>query len=119
LGCGTGRHFNLLKTSSASLQSISQTWSTAHPIFADKSPSTDSTWLATFGALRESTFDLIYCIGVVGEYVPDAFLRRLHSLLRPGGIGSSRLRMPLAHQRAEKLARRSRDARWQIARLQR
>ncbi|MFO1426550.1 MAG: class I SAM-dependent methyltransferase [Steroidobacteraceae bacterium] len=38
--------------------------------------------------LRPGTFDFIYSIGVIGEYVPiDApMLRRLHDLLRPGGV---------------------------------
>ena len=38
--------------------------------------------------LREGDFDLIYSIGVLGEYVPlDAdVLKRLHALLKPGGV---------------------------------
>jgi SAM-dependent methyltransferase len=94
LGCGTGRHFNLLNNVErlVAIDLSEHMVDQAHnPIFADKITVKTIEYLVGdvySAALRESTFDLIYCIGVVGEYVPAdaAFLRRLHSLLRPGGI---------------------------------
>ena len=94
LGCGTGRHFNFLRNVERlvaidlSEHMIEQA---RNPIFPDKITVGSIQYLVGdvhSSALHESTFDLIYCIGVVGEYVPiDAgFLRRLHSLLRPGGV---------------------------------
>jgi SAM-dependent methyltransferase len=94
LGCGTGRHFNKLKNVERlvaidlSEHMIEQA---RKPIFADKITVGSIEYLVGdiySSDLHESTFDLVYCIGVVGEYVPvDArFLHRLHSLLRPGGL---------------------------------
>jgi SAM-dependent methyltransferase len=94
LGCGTGRHFNLLRNVERlvaidlSEHMIEQA---RNPIFADKITVGSIEYLVGdiySEALTESTFDLIYCIGVVGTYVPvdAAFLRRLHALLRPGGV---------------------------------
>jgi SAM-dependent methyltransferase len=94
LGCGTGRHFNLLRNVERlvaidiSEHMIEQA---RHPIFADKITVGSIEYLVGdihSEALHESTFDLIYSIGVVGTYVPvdAAFLRRLHALLRPGGV---------------------------------
>lgn len=94
LGCGTGRHFNLLRNVDRlvaidlSEHMIEQA---RNPIFADKITVKSIEYLVGdiySKDLTESTFDLIYCIGVVGEYVPAdaAFLRRLHALLRPGGV---------------------------------
>jgi SAM-dependent methyltransferase len=94
LGCGTGRHFNLLRNVERlvaidlSEHMIEQA---RNPIFADKITVGSIEYLVGdiySGALTESTFDLIYCIGVVGTYVPvdAAFLRRLYALLRPGGV---------------------------------
>ncbi len=94
LGCGTGRHFNRLRNVERlvaidlSEHMIEQA---RNPIFADKITVGSIEYLVGdiySEALKESTFDLIYCIGVVGEYVPvdAAFLRRLHALLQPGGV---------------------------------
>jgi SAM-dependent methyltransferase len=94
LGCGTGRHFNLLKNVERlvaidlSEHMIEQA---RKPIFAEKITVGSIQYLVGdvhSSDLHESTFDLIYCIGVVGEYVPvdAAFLSRLHALLRPGGV---------------------------------
>jgi len=94
LGCGTGRHFNLLRNVERlvaidlSEHMIEQA---RNPIFADKITVGSIEYLVGdihSRALTESTFDLIYCIGVVGLYVPAdaAFLHRLHALLRPGGV---------------------------------
>lgn len=109
LGCGTGRHFNLLKNVErlVAIDPSEHMIEHAHnPIFADRITVGSIEYLlgdVHSGALRESTFDLIYSIGVMGEYVPvdAAFLRRLHSLLRPGGVAffsatdsRSRIRVP-------------------------
>lgn len=94
LGCGTGRFFNLLRNVERlvaidlSEHMIEQA---RNPILADKITVGSIEYLVGdiySGALTESTFDLIYCIGVVAQYVPAdaAFLRRLHALLRPGGV---------------------------------
>ena len=71
-----------------------------------------ATFTAQRCASRHST--LIYCIGVVGEYVPAdaAFLRRLHSLLRPGGIAfftvtDSRSRISVPENARPSFARRA------------
>jgi SAM-dependent methyltransferase len=94
LGCGTGRHFNLLRNVERLVAidlSEHMVEQARNPIFADKITVGSIEYLVGdiySGALTEATFDLIYCIGVVGEYVPvDAvFLRRLYALLRPGGL---------------------------------
>jgi SAM-dependent methyltransferase len=94
LGCGTGRHFNLLRNVDRLVAIDLSEHMIEHarnPIFADKITVKSIEYLVGdiySEALKESTFDLIYCIGVVGEYVPAdaAFLRRLYSLLRPGGV---------------------------------
>jgi len=120
LGCGTGRHINLLKNVERlvaidlSEHMIEQA---RNPIFANKITVGSIDYLVGdvySRALRESTFDLIYCIGVVGEYVPAdaAFLRRVHSLMRPGGMAfftvtDSRSRISVPENARPSFARRA------------
>jgi len=120
LGCGTGRHFNLLKNVERLVAidlSEHMVEQARNPIFADKITVKSIEYLVGdiySQELTESTFDLIYCIGVVGEYVPAdaAFLRRLHALLRPGGVAfytatDSRSRVSVPENARASFARRA------------
>lgn len=94
LGCGTGRHFSCLRNVShlvgidVSEHMIEQA---RRPVLAERI-TVGSIELRVGDAFSEvlepSTFDFIYSIGVLGEYVPadGPMLARLHELLRPGGI---------------------------------
>jgi SAM-dependent methyltransferase len=94
LGCGTGRHFCCLQNVERLVAmdlSEDMLEQARHPLFADKITVGSIEYLAgdVFSSdLREGTFDLIYSIGVLGEYVPldAATLERLYALLRPGGV---------------------------------
>lgn len=94
LGCGTGRHFNCLRNVrrlvaiDLSPDMIEQA---RHPLFAERITAGSIELLTgdVFSSqLPEGAFDLVYSIGVLGEYVPlDAeTLIRLHALLKPGGM---------------------------------
>jgi SAM-dependent methyltransferase len=119
LGCGTGRHFSFAKNVERLVAidlSEHMVEQARNPIFADKITAGSIEYLVGdvhSKELRESTFDLIYCIGVVGEYVPAdaAYLRRLHSLLRPGGkafftVTDSRSRISVPENSRPSFARR-------------
>ena len=109
LGCGTGRHINLLKNVERlvaidlSEHMIEQA---RNPIFAEKITVGTIEYLVGdvySTELRESTFDLIYCIGVVGELrsggrgvfasLACAVAPRRNGVLHGHGF-------PIAHQRA-------------------
>lgn len=93
VGCGTGRHFHRLRN----LRRLVGIDVSPHMIEQARSPVRASDISAASIELLagdvselplvEASFDLIYSVGVYGEYAPfdDALLSRLRQLLRPGG----------------------------------
>lgn len=93
VGCGTGRHFHRLRN----VRRLVGIDISPHMIEQARSPVRASEITASsielFAGdlfslpLPEQAFDLVYSVGVYGEYAPfdDALLRRLRQLLRPGG----------------------------------
>ena len=93
VGCGTGRHFHRLRN----VRRLVGIDISPHMIEQARAPVRASEISATsielFAGdlfslpLGEEAFDLVYSVGVYGEYAPfdDALLKRLRQLLRPGG----------------------------------
>ena len=93
VGCGTGRHFHRLRNVrrlvgiDLSPHMIEQA---RRPVRASEVTAESVELIAgdVFSApLADGSFDLVYSIGVYGEYAPfdDALLQRLCRLMRPGG----------------------------------
>lgn len=93
VGCGTGRHFHRLRN----VRRLVGIDISPYMIEQARTPVRASEISATSIELHagdlftlplaESSFDLVYSVGVYGEYAPfdDALLSRLRRLLRPGG----------------------------------